>query len=390
MKKSLIRKDLVIGIILLLIGIIVFPTSGVTVEQSTLPLINSNILYVGGSGPNNYTYIQNAIDNASIGDTVFVFDYSSPYFENIFVDKSINLIGENRNTTIIDGRYYDSVINISADSVVISGFCIQNSKKWRAGILSTSNNNEFYGNKIVNNDRGILLYNNKKNIVTNNKFEHNRWFAIFLGESCNNLVTKNTIINCDMGIAIWGGYKNRLTENYINNTRYEGIYILNSRSNTISFHTIEKCKIAINLAFGYMDGLKGWTAFNNIFKNNIINNTYGINIEPGLLSDIFGFILFNKVSMNNIINNNYGISLTLALLTTVKNNNFIGNDDFNAFFSNSYGTRWVSNYWDDWDGTGSYKIKGEIDVFYLESPFFKTIDWYNYDKNPAKEPYDSS
>jgi hypothetical protein len=32
-----------------------------------------NILYVGGGGPGNYTKIQDAINNAINGDTIFVF-----------------------------------------------------------------------------------------------------------------------------------------------------------------------------------------------------------------------------------------------------------------------------------------------------------------------------
>jgi len=38
-------------------------------------------LYVGGSGPNNYTSIQDAINDASDGDTIYVYDDSSPYHE---------------------------------------------------------------------------------------------------------------------------------------------------------------------------------------------------------------------------------------------------------------------------------------------------------------------
>jgi len=46
-------------------------------------------LYVGGSGPGNYTKIQDAIDNATSGDTVFV--YNGVYYENVIVNKTINL-----------------------------------------------------------------------------------------------------------------------------------------------------------------------------------------------------------------------------------------------------------------------------------------------------------
>lgn len=109
-------------------------------------------IYVGGSGPGNYTSIQDAIDNASNGDAVFVF--SGTYYENVVVDKSINLVGEDRNLTVIDGGGKDKVVNISADGVTISGFNIRNSEGgWLGdGIEIHSNYNTISGNIISNND----------------------------------------------------------------------------------------------------------------------------------------------------------------------------------------------------------------------------------------------
>ena len=69
-------------------------------------------MYVGGSGPGNYTRIQSAIDYAFDGDTVFVYDDSSPYYENIEVKKSVYLIGENKDTTIINGGGNLQVITV--------------------------------------------------------------------------------------------------------------------------------------------------------------------------------------------------------------------------------------------------------------------------------------
>jgi hypothetical protein len=90
-----------------------------------------NWLYVGGSGPGNYTRIQDAIDNASDGDTVYV--YAGIYLGNIVINVSIDLIGENKNTTIIDEnpdiddpQLIEANIYIFADSVTITGFTIQN------------------------------------------------------------------------------------------------------------------------------------------------------------------------------------------------------------------------------------------------------------------------
>lgn len=62
---------------------------------SFIPVINSDnpvvstILYVGGSGQGNYSTIQSAIDNASSGDTVFVFN--GTYYENIIVISTMAL-----------------------------------------------------------------------------------------------------------------------------------------------------------------------------------------------------------------------------------------------------------------------------------------------------------
>jgi parallel beta-helix repeat protein len=115
MKKKIIYKGLVIGIILLFVGASVVTSMGVNVvERQDLQgkktsfedyNSNGNILYVGGEGPNNYTKIQDAINNAIDGDTVFVYNDSSPYYESIIVDKAINLVGEDKDTTIIAGQY---------------------------------------------------------------------------------------------------------------------------------------------------------------------------------------------------------------------------------------------------------------------------------------------
>jgi hypothetical protein len=81
-------------------------------------------LYVGGSGPGNYTKIQDAIDNASDGDTVFVFDDAAPYYESLTINASIHLVGENRNTTSIEGGNH--AVSIFANGVTVSGFRISN------------------------------------------------------------------------------------------------------------------------------------------------------------------------------------------------------------------------------------------------------------------------
>ena len=116
------RKGISWLMILTLMIIIVVPASGSSIynqleKEITDELTNGKTLYVGGSGSNNYTKIQDAIDDASDGDTVYV--YEGLYVGFIEINCSINLIGEDKNSTIIDGNdtFLKSTIKINNDNV---------------------------------------------------------------------------------------------------------------------------------------------------------------------------------------------------------------------------------------------------------------------------------
>jgi len=89
--------------LILYLGVAVAPLIPAITITSTTSLSNGDTLYVGGTGPGNYSTIQDAIDAANTGDTVFVFNgtYTGEVgYYGVYVDKSINLVGENKYTTI--------------------------------------------------------------------------------------------------------------------------------------------------------------------------------------------------------------------------------------------------------------------------------------------------
>ena len=98
-KNPLIIKYFVVGITLLFLGTTIVPFRAQEIEKSSLPTSSGHWLYVGGSGPGNYSVIQDAVDNATDGDTVFVYngiysDYFPDNFACVNIVKKISLIGE--------------------------------------------------------------------------------------------------------------------------------------------------------------------------------------------------------------------------------------------------------------------------------------------------------
>ena len=85
-------------------------------------LLRGTVLIKTITVPDDYPTIQEAINNAADGDTIFV--RSGTYYENVVVDKAVSLTGENVEGTVIDGGGSGSVVMIAANGVNVSGFTI--------------------------------------------------------------------------------------------------------------------------------------------------------------------------------------------------------------------------------------------------------------------------
>jgi len=384
MNKNMLSKILVMGIVVLFVVMSITPISGNQIDKNIIiPSSRGNILYVGGSGEGNYTTIQDAIDDADSGDTVFVFDDSSPYYENLNVEKSINLIGENKYTTQINGSGIDgkSVIKILTDYVNITSLNIENSGNSNiyidCGIYIRSNYSNItdniitynkYGiyinfkdsNIITNNTiidshkNGIVLNHAKYNSISNNFIDNNERYTILLAYSTDNEFFNNEITNASNKSGIWAQFcnRNKFVGNNINNNCGRGMDLYESDNNTIYNNAI------IGNGWGTIPGTVGGDGISIRVgsKNNIVKN----NLIKGNMFD--GISIYNAGSNNQIIGNTiedshrWGIEIKYSSdkKNWIYNNNFINNTQINAIdngVNNWNNTHPIGgNYWDEYDG----------------------------------------
>lgn len=337
------KKIAVLAIISLFFMTNIIPAA--SIKEESIKSLGSTI-YVDDDGSADYTKIQDAIDNASEGDTIFV--YNGTYYGEIYINKTINLIGEDRNNTIINESSEGRIVNVLADYVNISGFTLQNSCNiWEieGAIYLLSRYNTIENNIIRNNSVGIrfryweeLDTKPEFNRVHNNIFQNNDEFIV-LSSGCNNNSIENNILMGSSHSRVGSSNNNTIRNNKVITNDSCTISILGSHNNTISYNSfISRSGNSI-----YLEK----SNYNNI-HNNYISNVFGRGI------------FIENSSFNNIHHNNF-----LKCL-------------FKANFLKSEKNIWDNNYW------GKSR--------FLPKPIFGRIGknslilWVNFDLHPAREP----
>jgi parallel beta-helix repeat protein len=268
----------------------------IDITVNIIPGVKGDVHYVGGGGAQNYSRIQWAIENASDGDSVFV--YSGTYFENVIIDKTLTLIGEDRNTTIIDGGNAGIGIQINSLAYVnVSGFTVQNTATSAIYITSSVNCRIAHNNILNNNGDGVFLFwYSDYNTIENNFIKNNPGDGVELNQYCDSNTIANNTIEEHTGYGVLLSITNNFN-NIEDNKIYDsniGLYLWNSNSN------------------------------NNITGNTVINSSF------------YGIFLVSANSQNRIVHNNF-----------VDNANHAYDDDMN-FWTDAY--PFGGNFWGDYPG----------------------------------------
>jgi parallel beta-helix repeat protein len=326
--KNISKK---ISIVLLIAGFLLYGAQsaiGVYEYTEIKPTLYRGWLYVGGIGPNNYTSIQDAIDNASNGDIIFV--YAGTYNENLIISISIILLGEDRDTTIINGDTSSETVKITVAEITIEGFTIKNDGS-QTGIFTSTDDHIFTDDIITMTTYGIYLDFSSNNTVTDSVFYNNTKTGIYIGVGKNNNISNNELYNNDeQGIYFTGCGATLILSNYIHDNG-EGISGFNANGNTIKNNIIEFNGCGI-----HFDGMITLHSnFNKISHNRINDNTgCGLRIEHSQ---------FNTIENNEIERNNIGIHFEITALNTIKNNKINDSDTSEITFTFSLFDRVTKN-----------------------------------------------
>jgi len=375
---------------------------------------------VDDDGPADFRTIQEAINAASSADTISV--AAGTYYENVVVKKSMKLIGEDMDNTIIDGGKSGIVLCITADNVAITNFTIAKGHPNLCGMYMNSSNNSIEGNIIAENNWGIQFYESHNNVISSNLIISNS-LGIYMIHCDHNTIDGNNITGNNIG----GAHMRHSTRNLFNrniiiknggtgifgadcsfsafneNVLMEnkcGINIVDSRhvqcvgnaffNNTYYGLRMEDCSyyalVAGNSITGHEHGV--WTHvshFNVFIKNMLARNVNGFSFNgyPSGLNNILRY--------NDIINNTVGVHLWYADHTQFGKNNFVDNtlhvQSEGSINHWDEGYTFGGNYWRDHNGTdmsgGPYQnVTGGDGI--ADTPY--VVAEYNQDNYPLMEP----
>ncbi len=330
----------------------------------------------------HFDKIQDGINAVAEGGTVYVFN--GTYYENVIVNKTINLIGESREGTIIDAQGYMSPLRLTADRVNVSHFALIHSGESGnqfAGIDIDSDYNHIFDCNIYNNsEKGILAWHTYYNTIENCYIYNNDEQGIGLGWDCHFAVIKNCSVYNNGHEEIKAAYPSSHIS-IINCTVKGNIMIEDT-----SYCTIRDCEITdapIATAKGgisvcYYIG----SGHDNLIERNIIRDShlYGIWIERNR----------NNIIRNNLIENSSETGIFIDSYSNgnlIYGNSFINNtiqayDEGNNIWDNGYPSG--GNYWSDFDEPSEGAYDNNSDGI-VDSPYY-IPGGNNVDRYPLMHP----
>ena len=196
---------------------------------SPLPVHNINT----GLG---YETIQEAINAPETMDGHTIFVEAGTYYEDVVVNKTVSLIGEDASSTILDGEGSSLLIlSIVESNVTVSSLTVKNTVDDREayGIMVKDCENVSLRNVVVTKSyMGIILHNSSFGEFVDNAFVSSFAYGIYLrGGSSNNTFVGNLVSHNVMGVHIDSGCQGNLFHhnNFVENTQQLELFAFNNK-----------------------------------------------------------------------------------------------------------------------------------------------------------------
>ncbi len=349
--------------------------------------IPSAVWTVNANGPADFRTIQEAINAASPGDTISV--RNGTYFENVDVNKTVSIIGEDKWTTIIDGGKNGVVVSLEANSSTISDFTMENSgnSDYDCGISVRSSGNNLRNNIVKSDENGIIVQpGSDDNILTNNSVSASEVYGIHLYYSNRTILNGNTVTKCYDGIIMEFCSNTTLRSNTI----FDNVWNFGVGGVELPYfiHDIDTSNRVEGKPIQYLINVKNividstWDVgylcivnSTNVTVKDLTLNTpswHGIQfayttnsrIEDVTISETSYAIEFvyssNNTIMNNSIFNRNGIRLSNSNDNIIVSNNISRNDFAVSLFYSSDNTIMNNNLNDNWRGLFLYSSNNRI------------------------------
>ncbi|MFA5102276.1 MAG: right-handed parallel beta-helix repeat-containing protein [Candidatus Thermoplasmatota archaeon] len=219
MKRYSLPLVLLVFLLVSLMPVVV-PEPTLSIED--ISLLPKNTIYVddnntqgpwNGSANYPYQHISNGIQHAMHGDLIYVF--SGFYSENLFINKSISLLGQQQDTTIIDGQNSGSVITIACENVHLQGFTIRNSGGYQtdAGVTINANTTTISECSIYRTRAGISVHESGGTIIASCRL-HTNGFGISCSSSIFITIDQCLFYHNGAGVYLSGTSYVTITHSY--------------------------------------------------------------------------------------------------------------------------------------------------------------------------------
>ena len=287
-----------------------------------IPLVRATTWTVDDDGPADFHTIQEAINNANDGDTIKV--RSGTYYENVVMNKSLMLLGENKTTTMIDGNKTGTVVRVASDNVTVSGFTIQNSRHESGIYLNHSDDCVINGNTLKGNHYGIKVYLSADCTVTeNNVSDNDRGITVFASNYCT--LSGNNVSDNLVGIESLASDNCAISGNTVKENEGNGIKLDYSVNCTLKNNKMTRNKI--NIAVEVTPGFSLEHFMHDIDVSNTVNGKpvyYLVNEHDKRIPENAGYVAaINSTNITvenmNLTHNYDGVLFAFTSNSTVKN-----------------------------------------------------------------------